>query len=106
MVVEKVARTRKITNLNQLLSSLAGHFRDNPKNLLLYPLVLPFFGFRNEPRWIKSPKKGKGQMVHQILPPRGVKNAMRRKSQTAHIKRTPRFLPDILVPKIEVIMTI
>ena len=106
MVVEKVARIRKITSRSQLLLKAAGQDRESPKNLLLNPFVRPFFGVKIEPLWIRSPKMGKGQIVHQIRPPSGVMTAMIRNSHTAHIRSTPRFRPDIFVPKKEVMITI
>jgi hypothetical protein len=45
-------------------------------------------------------------MVHHILPKKGVRTATRKNNQIAHIRSTPRFLPDTLVPRIEVRITI
>jgi hypothetical protein len=105
-VVEKVASNKKTNNLNQSFFNHSGHLRKRPENLLLYFFVLPLRGLKKDFLWIRSPKKGRGQIVHQNLPKNGVMIAMRANSQTAHIKRTPRFLPDTLVPKTEVRITI
>ena len=44
-------------------------------------------------------------MVHHDRPKSGVKITTKKNSQTAHIIRTPRFRPDTLVPKIEIMIT-
>ena len=49
-VVEKVARAINRKSLGQLLLSFSGHFRNNPKNLLLNSLILPDKGERKDPR--------------------------------------------------------
>jgi hypothetical protein len=105
-VVENVARSKKTVNLSQSFLNHSGHLRKKPENLLLYCLVLPFRGLKNDPRWIRSPKKGRGQIVHQNRPKNGVIIAISANNQIAHIKRTPRFLPETLVPKTHVRITI
>jgi hypothetical protein len=67
---------------------------------------LPLSGLKNDFLWIRSPKNGRGHIVHQNLPRKGVITATSANNQIAHIKRTPRFLPETLVPKTEVRITI
>jgi hypothetical protein len=104
-VVEKVASSKNTMSLNQSLVRAAGHFKKRPESRLLYSLVLPFAGVKKDLRCNRSPKKGKGQTVHHILPKKGVNRATSKNSHTAHISKTPRFLPDILVPNKEVRIT-
>ncbi len=92
-VVEKVARIIKTISLSQLLVNHTGHTRERPKNRFWYLVASPFKGVKKDPRCIRSPNKGRGHIVHQDLPVKGVSMATRRKSQIAHIVAHPGFCP-------------
>jgi len=62
-----VASNKKTINLNQSFFNHSGHFRKSPENLLFKFLVC-YKRIKNDFLWIRSPKKGKGQIVHQNLP--------------------------------------
>jgi paraquat-inducible protein B len=104
-VVEKIAKSKNTISFIQSLLHRKGHFKNKPKNLLLYPFVFPFNGTKKDLRCIRSPKKGNGQIVHQTRPNRGVRIAVNINNQTAHINKTPKFRPETLVPSKEVRIT-
>ena len=50
IVVEKDTRNKNIMSFNQLLFNFFGHLRNKPEYLLLYSLVFPLRGVKNDLR--------------------------------------------------------